>query len=382
MANMQNPQRVETLVIGGGQAGLTVGYYLAQHGIPFMILDSHSRIGDAWRLRWDSLRLFTPARYDGLPGRRFPARGDAFPTKDQMADYLEDYAAHFNLPVRTATKVDKLSRQGDRFVARAGDRSFEAENVIVAMGSHQQSRVPAFARELDPNIRQLHSLDYRNPAQLKDGGVLIVGVGNSGADIALEVARTHQTWLSGKESGHVPFRIETFAGRFILVRIVRFIGHHVLTVATPIGRRLRPTLRFRAAPLIRVKPHDLVAAGIERVSRISGVKNGRPVIEDGRALDVANVIWCTGFSNGFSWIDLPIFGTDGEPIYDRGIVSSVPGLYFVGLNFLYAMTSDTVSGVPRDAKRAVDALVRRRSSVKTRWDERVGEEAGAVAAHS
>jgi putative flavoprotein involved in K+ transport len=379
VANTQNPQRVETLVIGGGQAGLTVGYYLAQHGIPFLILDAHLRIGDAWRLRWDSLRLFTPARYDGLPGMRFPARSDAFPTKDQMADYLEDYAAHFNLPVRTGTKVDKLSRQGDRFVVSAGGRSFEAENVVVAMGSHQQSRVPAFAKELDPNIRQLHSLEYRNPAQLKDGAVLIVGVGNSGADIALEVARTHRTWLSGKESGHVPFRIETFAGRFILVRIVRFIGHHVLTVATPIGRRLRPTLRFQAAPLIRVKPKDLVAAGIERVARVSGVKDGRPLVEDGRALDVANVIWCTGFSNGFSWIDLPIFGTDGEPIYDRGIVSSVPGLYFVGLHFLYAMTSDTVSGVPRDAKRAVDAIVRRPSSVKTTWDQRVGEEAGAVA---
>jgi len=379
VANTQNPQRVETLVIGGGQAGLTVGYYLAQHGIPFLILDAHLRIGDAWRLRWDSLRLFTPARYDGLPGMRFPARSDAFPTKDQMADYLEDYAAHFNLPVRTGTKVDKLSREGDRFVVRAGGRSFEAENVVVAMGSHQQSRVPAFAKELDPNIRQLHSLEYRNPAQLKDGAVLIVGVGNSGADIALEVARTHRTWLSGKESGHVPFRIETFAGRFILVRIVRFIGHHVLTVATPIGRRLRPTLRFQAAPLIRVKPKDLVAAGIERVARVSGVKDGRPLTEDGRALDVANVIWCTGFSNGFSWIDLPIFGTDGEPIYDRGIVSSVPGLYFVGLNFLYAMTSDTVSGVPRDAKRAVDAIVRRLSSVNTTWDQRVGEEAGAVA---
>src|SRR4029077_6020203 len=193
----------------------------------------------------------------------------------------------------------------------AGGASFEAENVVVAMGSHQKPRVPAFARELDQKIAQLHSLDYRNPSQLKEGGVLIVGVGNSGADIALEVARTHQTWLSGKESGHVPFRIETFAGRFIFLRIVRFIGHHVLTVATPIGRRLRPTLRFQAAPLIRVKPQDLTAAGIQRVPRVAGVTNGRPVLEDGRVLDVANVIWCTGFTNGFSWIDLPIFGADG-----------------------------------------------------------------------
>jgi putative flavoprotein involved in K+ transport len=241
------------------------------------------------------------------------------------------------------------------------------------MGSHQKPRVPAFARELDPKIVQLHSLDYRNPSQLKDGGVLIVGVGNSGADIALEVARTHRTWLAGKESGHVPFRNESFAGRFILVRIVRFIGHHVLTVSTPIGRRLRPKLRFQAAPLIRVKPQDLLAAGIERVSRLTGMKDGRPLLDDGRLLDVENVIWCTGFTNGFSWIDLPIFGADGEPIYDRGIVPTVPGLYFVGLNFLYAMTSDTVTGVGRDAKRAVDAIAARVAGEKTVWKGRLAE---------
>ncbi len=373
MASAQNTTRVETVVIGGGQAGLSVGYHLAQQGIPFVILDAHSRVGDAWRTRWDSLRLFTPARYDGLPGLRFPAKGDEFPSKDQMADFLERYAAHFNLPVRTGMKVDKLSRKDGRFVVNAGVASFEAENVVVAMGSHQKPRVPAFARELDQKIVQLHSLDYRNPSQLKDGGVLIVGVGNSGADIALEVARTHRTWLAGKESGHVPFRIETFAGRFILIRIVRFIGHHVLTVATPIGRRLRPKLRFAAAPLIRVKPEDLVAAGIERVSRVSGVKDGRPVLDDGKVLDVANVIWCTGFTNGFSWIDLPIFGADGEPIYDRGIVPTLPGLYFVGLNFLYAMTSDTVSGVGRDAKRAVDAIAARVAGEKKVWKGQLAE---------
>jgi putative flavoprotein involved in K+ transport len=373
MASAQNTTRVETVVIGGGQAGLSVGYHLAQQGIPFVILDAHSRIGDAWRTRWDSLRLFTPARYDGLPGLRFPAKGDEFPSKDQMADFLESYAAHFNLPVRTGMKVDKLSRKDGRFVVNAGGASFEAENVVVAMGSHQKPRVPAFARELDPKIVQLHSLDYRNPSQLKDGGVLIVGVGNSGADIALEVARTHRTWLAGKESGHVPFRNESFAGRFILVRIVRFIGHHVLTVNTPIGRRLRPKLRFQAAPLIRVKPQDLLAAGIERVSRLTGTKDGRPLLDDGRLLDVENVIWCTGFTNGFSWIDLPIFGADGEPIYDRGIVPTVPGLYFVGLNFLYAMTSDTVTGVGRDAKRAVDAIAARVAGEKTVWKGRLAE---------
>ena len=142
MASAQNTTRVETVVIGGGQAGLSVGYHLAQQGIPFVILDAHSRIGDAWRTRWDSLRLFTPARYDGLPGLRFPAKGDEFPTKDQMADFLESYAAQFNLPVRTGMKVDRLSRKDGRFVVSAGGASFEAENVVVAMGSHQKPRVP------------------------------------------------------------------------------------------------------------------------------------------------------------------------------------------------------------------------------------------------
>ncbi len=371
MANVQRPERVQTLIIGGGQAGLSVGYHLRRRGLPFLILDAHSRIGDAWRMRWDSLRLFTPARYDGLAGLPFPARGDSFPTKDQMADYLEQYAAHFKLPVRTRTKVDKLSREGDRFIVQAGDARFEAENVVVAMSNHQKPRVPAFAASLNPDIVQIHSFDYRNPSQLRDGGVLIVGVGNSGADISVEVARTHQTWLAGKESGHVPFRMETFAGRFILARIVRFIGHHVLTVATPIGRRLRPRMRFMAAPLIRVKPQDIIDAGVTRVARVSGVKDGRPMLDDGTVLDVANVIWCTGFTNGFSWIDLPIFGADGEPEYERGIVPKMPGLYFVGLQFLYSMTSETVGGAGRDANRVVNAIAERVQSERTAWNGQV-----------
>src|SRR5262245_612826 len=379
MANTQTFQRVETLVIGGGQAGLSAGYYLAQRGIPFLILDAHPRVGDAWRRRWDSLRLFTPARYEGLPGMPFPSKRDEFPTKDQMADYLESYANHFNLPVRNSVKVDRLSYEGGRFVATAGNAVFESENVIVAMGSHQKPRVPAFARELDPAIVQLHSYDFRNVSQLQRGGVLVVGVGNSGADISMDVVRTHQTWLAGQESGAVPYRPESFAGRFLFVRLMRFVGHHVLTVATPLGRKLRPKLRFLAAPLIRVKPQDLVAAGVHRVPRVAGVKNGRPILEDGRVLDVTNVVWCTGFTNGFSWIDLPCFASDGEPKYDRGAVPEFPGLYFVGLHFLYAMTSDTVTGVPRDAKRAVDAIAVRIAAEKPAWQASTARESVARA---
>ena len=352
----QYSKRIQTIVIGGGQAGLSVGYHLAKRGISFQIIDANPRIGDAWRNRWDSLRLFTPARYAGLPGSPFPARGDSFPSKQEMADYLESYAQRFHLPVQAGVKVDQLAKEGDHFVVRAGSQRFESDNVVVAMADYQTPRLPAFAAGLDPGIVQLHSHDYRNPSQLQEGGVLIVGVGNSGADIGIEVARTHRTWMSGKESGHIPWPIESFVGRFFLVRLIRFIGHHVLTVSTPIGRKLRPKLIANAAPLVRVKPKDLVNAGIVRVPRVVGVRNGQPHLEDDRTLDVQNVIWCTGYHPGFSWIDLPIFGTDGKPIHERGVVTGVPGMYFVGLHFLYSMTSATVLGIGRDAEHIAKAI--------------------------
>lgn len=339
-----------TVVVGGGQAGLAVGYYLARQGRKFVILDASARVGDSWRKRWDSLLLFTPARFNGLPGMRFPAPRDKFIAKDEMADYLESYAQHFKLPVRGSTMVDRLTKIGDRFVLSAGAEQFHADNVIVAMG-RQAPWTPPFAKELDPGIVQLHSIDYRNPSQLRDGGVLVVGGGNSSADIAMETVQSHPTWMAGKESGHVPFRIETFVARHFLVSIVRFVGQHLLTVRTPIGRKIRPKALQMAAPLVRVKPKDLISAGVERETRVVGVKNGLPLLDDGRTLEVSNVIWCTGFRPGFSWIDLPILGDRQEPTHERGIVSSHPGLYFVGLHFLYSMTSETITGVSRDAKR-------------------------------
>ena len=351
-------RQTQTLVIGGGQAGLTVGYHLAKRGLPFQILDAFPRIGDAWRNRWDSLRLFTPARYAGLPGMPFPLRGDAFPTKQQVADYLESYAQKFRLPVHTGVRVDRLWREGDRFVATSGSERFESEQVVVAMANYQVPRIPSFAHELDPAILQFHSHTYRNPSQLREGGVLVVGAGNSAADIGLEVARTRPTWMSGKESGHIPFPIDGVFGRYFLSRIVRFVGHYVLSLATPTGREARPKLLSRTPPLIRVKPRDLVNAGVKRVEKVTGVQDGRPRLADGRVLDVANVIWCTGYDPGFSWIDLPIFDTDREPIHDRGI-TRVPGMYFVGLHFLYAMSSATLVGVSRDADYVVKNIAER-----------------------
>lgn len=359
MNSKQGAERVQTVVIGGGQAGLSVAYYLAERGLPFVILDASPRIGDAWRNRWDSLRLFSPARYSGLPGLRFPGRGDTFPTKDQLADYLVEYARRFQLPVRNGVRVDRLWKQGDRFVMTAGNERFEAENVVVAMANYQVPRVPEFACQLDAGIVQLHSHEYRNPSQLQEGGALVVGVGNSGADIGIEVAASNPTWIAGKESGHIPWPIETFAARHFLVRLVRFLGHHILTVGTPIGRKVRPKLLRRATPLVRVKPKDLDAAGVQWVPKVTGVRDGLPLLADGRSLNVRNVIWCTGYQHDFPWIDLPIFEEDGEPMHDRGIVEKAPGMFFVGLHFLYAMSSATLIGIGRDAKRIAKAVAAR-----------------------
>jgi putative flavoprotein involved in K+ transport len=342
-------EEFESIVIGGGQAGLAVGYYLKKQGRPFVILDANEQIGGSWRTRtWNSLRLFTPARYDGLPGWPFPAPGWSYPTARETADYLEAYAARFDLPVRTGMAVTRLAKDGDRYVVECGERRMEAERVVVATGFYGKPSVPDFASELDPRIVQMHSSDYRDPSQLRPGGVLLVGAGNSGADIGMEVSASHPTWLSGRDKGQIPFRIEHPLRRLVLP-LLWFVASHVLTVKTPIGRKIRPHVLDGGAPLIRVKSQDLLAAGVERVAKMTGVQDGLPVLEDGRVMDVANVIWCTGFRQDFSWIDVPVFGEDSGPMHERGVASE-PGLYFVGLDFLYSFTSENVGGVRRDAR--------------------------------
>jgi putative flavoprotein involved in K+ transport len=343
-------EHVETVIVGGSQSGLAVGYHLTRLGRPFVILDAHDRVGDAWRQRWDSLRLFTTARYDGLPGMPFPGQRGSYPTKDETADYLEAYAERFRLPVRTGVGVDRLSRRGQTFDVAAGEHMCSADNVVVATGAYHTPRVPSFADRLHPGILQLHSSAYRNPSQLRDGGVLVVGAGNSGAEIALEVSQHHRTWLSGRDTGQEPTRAGSVPDR-LLMPLIWFLASRVLTVRSPIGRRVRSQFFDppRGIPLGRVRRTDIAAAGIERVPRTTGVRDGCPTLDDGRVLDVANVIWCTGFALDLSWIDLPITGDDGFPVQERGIVSSRPGLYFVGLPFLHSLSSGLLGGVGRDA---------------------------------
>jgi putative flavoprotein involved in K+ transport len=349
MSTEEHAERFETVIVGGGQVGLMAGYHLAKLGRPFVILDANERVGDAWRNRWDSLRLFTPARFSGLPGMPLPAPAWSFATKDELADHLERYAEHFELPVRTGISVDGLRKVDGGFEISAGDLRFKAENVVVATGAHQIPKVPAFAAELDPRIVQLHSRDYRSPSQLQEGDVLLVGAGNSGAEIAMDLSPTHRVWLSGPSTGQIPVRHGTRPARAGF-RAFRFLGHRVLRVDTRIGRKLGPKLIAKGDPLIRTKLKDLLAAGVERVPRVVGIRDGLPVLEDDRVVDVANVVWCTGFRTDFGWIDLPVFDDDGKPMHYRGVVDSEPGLCFLGLVFQYALSSDVLPGGGRDAE--------------------------------
>jgi len=353
---MNTREHTGTLVIGGGQAGLAVGHALAERGLPFIIVDANARTGDAWRNRWDSLTLFTPNWANSLPGMTIPGGAWDFPTKDEVADYLESYAQYFELPIRRNTRVDGLTRDGGSFVATAGDATIVADNVVVAMAAYQQQKVPAFGQELASDIVQLHVAEYRNPQQLRDGPVLIVGAGNSGAEIAMELVKTHEVLVSGPSTGALPFRPHRLSGRILMPFFAKVVLTRIMSKSTPIGRKVLPKKLHKGGPLLRVKPSDLQRAGVARVARTVTVEDGRPVLDDGARLDVTNVVWCTGFDQGLSWLDLPVFDERGDVEHDRGVVESQPGLYFTALKFQHSILSDALIAVGHDAAYVVDKL--------------------------
>ena len=345
-------ERHPVVVVGGGQAGLAVSYHLQRAGIGHVVLDASQCVGDSWRRRWSTLHLFTPARIDGLPGLRFPGRSADLPGKDAMAGYLEAYVERFRLPVRNGVRVTGLVAIDETFLLTTSAGEIEADQVVVASGANQAPRIPAFAAELAPEVTQLSAATYSSPSQLKPGGVLVVGAGNSGAEVALEAAAGHPTWLAGRDTG-------TTSTRYFAPPLW-WLGLRLLTRSTPMGRRMMAAAGRSGAPLVRIGPADLSAAGIERVDRVVGAEGGRPKLEDGTVLDVASVVWCTGFSRDFSWIRLPVFDESGEPRHARGVVGTQPGLYFVGLPLLHSLASALVGGVGRDAEFIVQRVRERR----------------------
>ena len=344
-------ESVETVVVGGGQAGLATGYHLKRLGLDHVILDENEQVGAAWRNRWESLRLFTPGRYNNLPGMPYPGPPSSLPAKDDIADYLQKYVARFELPVRTGVKVDRVAADGDGYFVDAGDERIWAKNVVVATGAFHTPRIPDFADSLNPNIVQLHSFEYRGPSQVQEGSVLVVGAGQSGAEIALDMSRDHRVWLSGKDHGEEPGRPGSITDRLI-TPIMVFAATKVINVANPIGRKVRAHFLYppRGIPRAGGTRKKVRDAGIEWVGRTTGTKDGRPALDDGQVLDVANIIWCTGFVPDYGWIELPVFDSYGYPIHARGVVHSHPGLYFMGLLFQRTLSSALIMGMGKDAE--------------------------------
>jgi putative flavoprotein involved in K+ transport len=347
----------QTIVIGGGQAGLAVGYFLARRGENFIILDENSRTGESWRKRWDGLRLFTPSKFNGLPGMPFPKPANYLPGKDEVADYLERYATEFNLPVRHGIKVEVLNHNEQGYHISTNTSNFSATNVIVATGLYQLPHIPAFGSELDPTIFQLHSNAYRNPQQIPAQSVLVVGAGNSGAEIALELVRAgKQVWLAGRDVGRIP--ANSPLGKVFGGRPIWWFMSHVLSVNTPIGRKARAKGLHHGTPLGRAQRQEIARAGVDLAPRIFGIQSGKPKLEDGRVLPVEGVVWATGFRSDYRWINLPIFDEYGSPRHQRGVVQDASGLYFVGLNFQTALSSSLLGGVGTDAAYIVEQIGR------------------------
>lgn len=353
-------QHIETLIVGGGQAGLATGNHLRRLGREFLIVDANRRVGDNWRRHYDSLRLYTPAKYSGLPGMPFPGDPWSYPGKDAVADYLEAYAMRFDLPIRMHTLVDRLGPHGGGFVASLGDNSIECDNVVVATGTFGSTpNVPDLAADLDGGIRQMHSSGYKRPSDVADGPVLVVGASHSGCDIAYELAAERPTVLVGPDRGQIPVEWDSPRIR-VGLPVMLFVFRHLLTRRNPIVRRRLHDLRSHGGPMLRIKRHHLDERGVERIeSRVTGVRDGQPELDDGRVLDVGSVVWCTGFRQDFGWIDLPVLGCDGWPDEHRGVSSHAPGLYFCGLSFQYAFSSMLLPGVGRDAAHVAGAICRR-----------------------
>lgn len=335
-------ERCEVIVVGGGQAGLAIGYFLAEQGRRFMILEASESPAAAWRARWDSLRLFTSARYDGLPGRSFPGDPDHYPDRDEVVSYLTDYARDFELPVELGSRVRSISRAEPGYLVELDDRTYESDQVVVATGPFQVPRTPAFAERLDREIVQLHSSLYRSPEAIPEGPVLVVGGGNTGFQIAAELAGSREVHLAiGSRQTPLPQRI---LGRDLFWYLDK-AGLIRKSTASRIGRRLagRDTL-IGSSPRALRRRH-----GVQLHARAVEAAGTKVNFSDGTNIDVRSVIWATGLGADHSWIDVPVLDQEGRLEHRRGVTES-PGLYFLGLTWQHTRGSTLLGWVKDDAE--------------------------------
>ena len=339
---------LDVAVVGGGQAGLAMGWHLRRLGLRFLVLDAGPELGHVWRARWDSLTLFTPAQYSGLPGMPFPARADTYPTRDPVADYLHAYATGFDLPVNLNARVTELRRVADTFEIRAGDDIYRARQVVVAAGPFQVPSIPAAAQRLDPSVTQLHSAAYRNPQALPSGPVLVVGGGNSGFQIAEELAATRRVDLS--IGARYPVLPQRLLGRDLFWWLTR-LGLMRVTATSRLGRRVQARGEF----IIGTSRRGLCRAGVRFRPRLTDAQGRTVRFADGSSLDVTTVIWTTGYRSDYSWIRIPGVADGGCVVHRRG-VTPVPGLYFLGLSWQHTRGSALIGFVGQDAAYLADRI--------------------------
>ncbi len=349
-------ETTDVCIIGAGQAGLAMARELSGRSRECLVVDRAERIGDSWRQRWDSLRLFTPAEHDGLPGLPFPGARGTFPTKNEMASYLAVAAEEVGDTLRLGREVRAIAPEGGGWRVETAAGTVSARFVVMATGAHDRPHVPALAGGLAPEIRQIHSAEYRNPSSVADGPVIVVGAGASGAQIAIELAATRPVILAGRPTPEIPPVLLRRAGGLYW----RFVNG-VLTRRTPIGRRVAAGFHDRGAPLIGVGVRQLSAAGVRRLPRLESVRNGSPVTPEHPSAgeSVATVVWCTGYRPDFGWVPGLPHDTAGWPVHERGVVSAIPGLFFLGLPFQYALTSALIGGAGRDARHLADQMTKR-----------------------
>jgi putative flavoprotein involved in K+ transport len=343
---------LEVLVIGAGQAGLAIAWHLKQASVRFLVVDAAATIGHTWRTRWDSLTLFSPSQYDGLPGMAFPAVADTYPTKDQVADYLTDYATTFDLPILLDTPVTGLTHEDGRFTARTPQGAVHARQVVVATGAFQTPVLPKVARRFDPTIAQLHSVQYRNPDQIPPGRVLVVGAGNSGLQIARELAATHQVHLAvGSRPLRVPQRI---LGRDLFWWLT-----HTGAMGAPADSRLGRRLKARGDLVIGTTHRDLRRAGVNFHPRLVDAAGTTAGFADGTSTTVDTVVWATGLRPDHSWIQIPAVRTS-HGVHRQGGITAVPGLYFLGLPWQRTRGSSLLGFVQHDAACLAGTLLHHR----------------------
>lgn len=329
----------EIVIIGGGQAGLALGYYLKQQGRDFIILDAASEAGESWRNRWDSLVLFTPADYSTLPGLPFPKDKHLKPTKDEVADYLALYVRTFDLPVHYNCRAKRLYREGDKYCIDVATTTITADQVVIAIGPYQIPDIPSVSEKLSPEVFQIHSADYRNPAQIPPGDVLVVGGANSGTQIAEELSQTRHVYLS--RGRKLPF-FPRFMTSYLAYRLIELSGIMRLSIESPLGK----VLRYQDA-VYGVNLRKLARVKIKE--RLVDVNGKTVTFKGGETLEVNNIVWATGYRQDFNWVDLPVFDAKGNPCHRRG-VTDLPGLYFLGLEWLWTRGSALLGWVGRDAE--------------------------------